>query len=725
MSDISSTLYKLLYDIGILHNKIQVGLCFIALLLMIIPFPLPVAFYGILFTVGLIAFVCLKDLCDNAFVWVRIMITVYAVAIVERGLKSIEYYHNFDIITPVKLMVYITVIVFALALLFTDNKKKENYWKDVSLLKNFNRNVQLVTRDENGNDTYDIAVCLDENQKNPIIWQGESRFVHSMILGPTGTGKTGTLFLPLIVQDIKNNRGVIVVDPKSDLAVKAYCCACINGRQDAQYFDPIAPNCPYYNVLYGDETDVTETIVTTFLTMETSNTASPYWGNVTENLLRKACMVVKRIEAAYEDPETGISSRPATLLVLNDLIQNVNGRGRDMVNELTNLPASPEAQRENIDTKDWFITSYFVEQSKAWQDASNIRMSISRLCQNKYLKKVLNPPDGVSQVDFASILAEGKFLSISLAQGKLGALAKVLSSFLILTMERAVLNRPGDEWSRIPSFLYIDEAQVVINKGFNEILEQGRSYRISANLATQTLNELKKGQDGDTFLSSVQANTRNKFLLAGLEYDDAKVFEERFGKKKDWVESYSESHQKFTFLSGQPLGNPTEGTKIQEMELPYMTADEIAYKPFGTLTVQLVEDKSLQRPVQGKANFLNKDENHRITMVVDEYNRRNQEIITEEETREREERRARNRKWQINKRGGTFAGTIQGVDNAIKGKSSIQTGGKITTQITDGNPFGATAQPKGKPVQPIKPEPAKPNFFDVNNEDAFLDDEEM
>lgn len=726
MEKFVTKMYKLLYIAGGYHNKIQITLCCIAIVLMLIPFPMPVSIYFTLVIISMIAFICLKDLCEKAFLWERIVLVTYALSVTERLFKGIEYNNDFQIIFPVKLIVYLTVCLIVMVLLFTDNEKKENYWNEISLTKQLSGGVQLITRDEEGKDTYDIALCKDENNKHPVIWHGLDRFIHMLILAPTGGGKTSQVLLPLIVQDIKNKRGVIVIDPKSDLAVKTYSSACINGRQDAQYFDPISPNCPYYNVLYGDETDVTETIVTTFLTMESSHNASPYWGNMTENLLRKACMVVKRIEAAYEDPETGISSRPATLMTLNDLIHNTNGRGRDMVKELANLPASAEVNRENLDTTDWFLNSYFSEQSKTWQDTSNIRAEISRLCQNKYLKKILNPPDGVSQIDFPKILEEGRYLSISLAQGKLGALAKVLSSFLILTMERAILNRPGTEWTRTPCFLYIDEFQIVANKGFSDILEQGRSYRVSAILATQTMAEIKKGPDGEAFLHSVLANTRNKVVLAGAHYEDAKYFEEAFGSKKQWKTSYSENHQKFTLLSSQPLGNASEGERTAEEDVPYLSADDMVYKPFGTITYQLVDDKTLQRPAQGTANFLDREESYKIDLVVDEYNNRNDKIIRETEAIEEAEKKERIRKWQITKKGGAFKGdtpTIPGVKEAIRGNTENTVENKPSGNSVSSNPFGAAT---GSAVKPIKPDIPKKDFFDIsNNASLYEDDDEI
>lgn len=726
MNKWSARLYSLFYKVGVNHNKIQIGFCVLAVLFMVIPFPLPIALYLILIVLSMVTFICLKDVCDKAFLWERITLITYIVAMVERLIKGIEYYYNFEVFTPVKAMTYLTTVVVSVVFMFNENEKKEQYLNDVSIAKVISPNVQLCTVDEEGNDTYDVVFCMDENNKNPVIWNGADRFLHHLILCPTGGGKTATVMLPLAVQDIKAGRGVIVLDPKSDYALKTYSCALINGRTDADYFDPISPFCPYYNVLYGDETDVTETIVTTFLSMESSHSASPYWGNMTENLLRKACMVVKRIEAAYEDVDTGISSRPATILTLNDLIQNTDNRGRDMVNELTNLPASPEVARENIDTKDWFLNSYFSEQSKTWQDTSNIRSEISRLCQNKYLRRVLNPPDGVSQIDFPKILAEGRFLSVNLAQGKLGALSKVLSSFITLTMTRAILDRPGDEWTRTPCFLYVDEAQVVCSSeySFRTILEQGRAYKISANLATQTMEELKNGPSGETFLASIKANTRNKTVLAGASWEDAKYFEGAFGTKKQWQTSYSESHQKYNLLSGQPLGNDSEGESKKEVEEPYLSADEMVYKPFGTITYQLIYQNTIQRPAQGKANFINRVEAKKIDYIAQEYLDRNRQAFEDEDARLKAEERERRRKWQISKRGGAFRGdsVAPGTKKPLKKQTVGNTPSQPSAQ-SDYDPFGSGSEPKAKPIKADSPK--KENFFDLDSMSFDYGDDEM
>ena len=57
--------------------------------------------------------------------------------------------------------------------------------------------------------------------------------------------------------------GITVLEPKGDLAEKVYAMAEHYGRK-AVYFNPLLPDCPYFNPLYGDEEDVIENMATTF-----------------------------------------------------------------------------------------------------------------------------------------------------------------------------------------------------------------------------------------------------------------------------------------------------------------------------------------------------------------------------------------------------------------------------------------------------------------------------
>lgn len=74
---------------------------------------------------------------------------------------------------------------------------------------------------------YKIDLETDKVTENPVILPAKDRFLHMLILGPTGCGKTSQSIIPMIWRDINNpekinekHLGVTVLEPKGDLAEK-------------------------------------------------------------------------------------------------------------------------------------------------------------------------------------------------------------------------------------------------------------------------------------------------------------------------------------------------------------------------------------------------------------------------------------------------------------------------------------------------------------------------
>lgn len=648
---------KLLTMWGEGYSLVQGFFILLYVIMIVSPVAIPWSMIFAISITNLFYFVFAKDYATiNAFMLYRISLVLLVFAILHNifvGLKTIT---GIGVMLPVQFMLYFTAIILLFFGLFFENEKKQQIIDNISVKDAIRNKVLeedgLVIDEEN--DSCDVIICNKPDSKTPVILQGEDRYVHSLIIGATGSGKTSQALLPVIDQDIKYGRGVIVLEPKGDLAEKAYALGQYYHRENNFFFDPLATDCPYYNVFDGEETEVIETVVTTFLSMEAGGGQSPYWGNMTDNLLRKAIMVIKRIEKAYMDFDTGISSRPATLITLSDLIHNTDNRGRDMVNELTSLPTIDDSiQKQNIDTKDWFLNEYFANNSKAYQDTSNIRSDIAKLCQNKYLRKVLNPPDGKSQLNFDKILEEGQCISMTISQGALGNLGTVLGYFLILNFERAVFRRPGTEWTRKPCFFYVDEFQIFSNKEFSALLEQGRSYRVGCTLATQSRERVKmgKGVDGQAFLSSVDTNTRNKILLPGLSSEDAAFFEKEFGTELVTKLRTSESHGKVdlvsAFSSSPRMG--TESVSKEEVEVAQHSSTSIRYKDFSYLTYQIIKNKTLQRASDGQAAFLERKVSKKVDKIVENYHKVQTRKRQEEDRRILEAERALYTEYQKRK----------------------------------------------------------------------------
>jgi len=471
----------------------------------------------------------------------------------------------------------------------------------------------------------DVVLCDDkekleagvEDPREVIPYK--DRFLHMLILGPTGGGKTSQVILPMLYQDIHNmEAGVTVIEPKGDLAREVAMMAKDFGRPYL-YFDPSVDNCPFFNPLVGDETDVIENAVTTFLML---NPDSPqYFKDLSEQLVRNTLKVLKRLDKAK-----GIDGYYSTFIWMNRVLQNAGGKGRELVNQFSRLTNGTEDERkENADIASWFINEYFAERSKVYENSSGIRSQVSKVIANQYLRHILNPDvenGEYNQIDFDKHLADGGVICISTAQGLMRDLGKFLGYFIILQLQSAVFRRPGNEDTRRAHFLYIDEFQTYSTPGFADMLTQGRSYRVASHLATQARAQMAMGggRDGKNFVELVSTNARNLVIFPGGSKDDAKFYSEQFGEYEKIEVVKSKTRKTFNLITGglDRLGHPSESIREQAKMTANFAPSEIIYRPFGEIIYCIIKNNSIQIPKVGKVKWLDKEYDSRMKQMIED-----------------------------------------------------------------------------------------------------------
>lgn len=456
-------------------------------------------------------------------------------------------------------------------------------------------------------DVPDIVVCKDPKTGKPIIQPHKDRYLHYLILGPTGSGKTSQTIIPFINQDMQKNCGITVIEPKGDLAEKVWALGETYGRK-VVYFNPVLDNCPYFNPLHGKEEEVVENMSTTFKML---NPDSPqFFLDQNDNLVRNALKVLKRLE------EKGQAD--ANLINLNRLIYNTNGQGRKLVIAFSKLNCdSEDIKKENDDLAGWFLDDYYKEKSKTYEHCSSLRSQVSKIISNKYLRRVLNPPSGINDVDFNKHLAEGGVIAISTAQGDLRDLGKYLGYFIILQFQSAVFKRPGNENTRLAHMLYIDEFQEFSNPGFGMMLTQGRSYRVASHLATQNrdLMAMGGGKDGQNFVRLVDTNARNLIIYPGGNFGDADYYSRKFGEISEIVDNER------TVARKGAIGLKTDVDRTVTTELKSkarFTPTDIMYRPFGEITYSLIIKNSIQPPGIGTIEYIPSNLNAKLDTMIDD-----------------------------------------------------------------------------------------------------------
>ena len=80
--------------------------------------------------------------------------------------------------------------------------------------------------------------------KRSFITAEDDRRRHFYIIGQTGTGKS-TMMEEMVKQDIKNGKGVCVIDPHGEFVDHVLECIPKERAEDVIYFDPADMERPY------------------------------------------------------------------------------------------------------------------------------------------------------------------------------------------------------------------------------------------------------------------------------------------------------------------------------------------------------------------------------------------------------------------------------------------------------------------------------------------------
>ena len=150
-----------------------------------------------------------------------------------------------------------------------------------------------------------------------------------------------------------------------------------------------------------------------------------------------------------------------------------------------------------------------------------------------------------NNINFDNALANGEITLLCTRRGDLGASThKAFGLFFILSMQYAVLRRPGSESTRIPHFLYIDEFSSFVCAQTEAMFTMYRKYRVGNIISIQNLDQLNLGKDDTRYRNTVIANCGNKIVFGNNTPEDNEWWSKELGEEKKWRMKYSYDTQK-------------------------------------------------------------------------------------------------------------------------------------------------------------------------------------
>ena len=309
---------------------------------------------------------------------------------------------------------------------------------------------------------------------------------HTHLLGPTGVGKS-TVLLSLALADAAEGRGLLLLDPKGDLATDFVARLPQERADDVVVLDPTNP-CPVgFNPLAGppELAVVTAEAVLGVL----AELFRDSWGIRTADVLSAALLTLARIPQA-------------TLVWLVPLLTNPAFRRR----VLALAPPDPLGT-------DVFWQGY--EAKPVRTQAVEVAPVLNKLRQ-LMLRPGLRAMLGQAQPRFglADLLERRRIVVVNLNQGLLGAgAARLLGTLLVAQLWQHLLARQAEPVQRrqIVS-VYIDEVQAFLAGlpgSLADALAQARSLGAAFHLAHQY-----RGQLSGEMMQAVESNTRSKVYFA-------------------------------------------------------------------------------------------------------------------------------------------------------------------------------------------------------------------
>jgi hypothetical protein len=364
-----------------------------------------------------------------------------------------------------------------------------------------------------------IKTKSNKDEPKLIEWGGDDPFTHTLVVGPTRCGKTSTVLQPLIFSILLAKKrgkkvGLSVIEPKGDVIRMVKEMAEKMGLSDELvYIDPLFPQeTMRINVMKGDKADVAEATVAVLKSLFGKQDA--FFATVQELSSRKVTLLLKELYGDNMDIMDVLANLRDVALLQNNVEKMRAAQGTtDLVqffdNELLGTGNMAEKYRQ-------FIVG--------------LRAQLENITSNEHLRAIVT---GKSDIDLDEHFSKGTILACNTALGKLGKAGDAFGMLIAMHLQLATFRRSGDERSRIPHYLIIDEYSRYINPDVERFLSIAASYRVALIAAIQSLGqlELESGtMSGRAIKRAILASTRNKIVFGGLEYEDAEEVAKIMGK---------------------------------------------------------------------------------------------------------------------------------------------------------------------------------------------------
>ncbi|MFO7807303.1 MAG: type IV secretion system DNA-binding domain-containing protein [Candidatus Moraniibacteriota bacterium] len=293
----------------------------------------------------------------------------------------------------------------------------------------------------------------------------DDRRRHSYVVGKTGMGKTN-LIQNMAMQDIRDGKGVAIVDPHGEFAEECLKAVPSSRINDVIYFNPADTDFPIaMNVMEKVDSEYKH-LVASGLVGVFKKIWADSWGPRLEYLLRNAIL------ALLEYPTSTLLGVPRIL---------IDKSYREKVVEKVTDPVVKA-----------FWTEEFSKYNNnfATEAIAPIQNKVGQFLSSSLIRNIVGQTK--SAFSMREVMDNKKILIMNLSKGRVGEdNSALLGAMMITKIQLSAMARVDmPENKREDFYMYVDEFQNFATESFANILSEARKYRLNLILAHQYISQL-------------------------------------------------------------------------------------------------------------------------------------------------------------------------------------------------------------------------------------------
>lgn len=339
-------------------------------------------------------------------------------------------------------------------------------------------------------------------------------FEHVVCVGPTGSGKSASFFIPNLVS--LPNASIVVSDPKGELFQKTAATNLAQGKR-ILVFSPFKEQSMKYNPLslcrnVSEVRELTQILLANgnaaMEAMTGSKGGGSEWLNMAAPLLASTLCFVKNL------PEPKNTVGYALNLIIENDIETLKFLLMDI---------DEESSWEVAAQKQFNI---FMQSAESEKTASSIKTVLATNLQ-MFTDPMIETVTSGNEINPMMLRRKPTVLYVVVPEHKSDMMAPLMAPFYSQIMGRLVENGDG-----CPVFFLMDEfANIGRLPNLGKALSTVRSRKMSFALGIQSLNQIKQvyGQEESV---SILENLKTKFAFPGLGFESAKYMSDLIGSKE-------------------------------------------------------------------------------------------------------------------------------------------------------------------------------------------------